>query len=263
MFSIKPDKIADGANLKKLLSNAVVLAPLDSAIRGAYRRYKASSGCTSMVPIMMSTLQKDAFGSAYKNKSKASGCSWIDNLYLNGLLCCPMCGGLGARTIDHYLPQASYPEFAVFSHNLVSCCHECNSKRGDYNSHLVNPRLLHPYYDVATLNRLELHVVCTIYKKGIIGYELDFNSHAFTAADCDRIQNHIVTNVDEAAFLNVMYGKVSDLKIDLRGFSTIERQDEITAKLANLLKYGRGNSWEGALYRGLLLLSAADLMMVV
>ncbi|NVJ46732.1 MAG: hypothetical protein HWE07_06380, partial [Cytophagia bacterium] len=61
---------------------------------------------------------------------------------------CLMCGGYGNGSLDHYLPQSMYPEFAIYSNNLVPACN-CNSLRGnrimDENG---DGRIIHPYYDL-------------------------------------------------------------------------------------------------------------------
>lgn len=74
---------------------------------------------------------------------------------------CPMCGGLGAGSIDHYLPQRAYPEFAFFSANLVPACARCNSSRQDvYKGDEVGERPVHPYFDVFSHQRvLSIQVV--------------------------------------------------------------------------------------------------------
>lgn len=67
---------------------------------------------------------------------------------------CPMCGSMHSGTLDHIFPQANYPEFAVFSKNLVPAC-KCNSKR--QNTLLgaaAGERILHPYYDACLGERL-------------------------------------------------------------------------------------------------------------
>ena len=39
---------------------------------------------------------------------------------------CCLCACRGRRTLDHYLPQATYPEFSVLPLNLVPACWDCN-----------------------------------------------------------------------------------------------------------------------------------------
>jgi hypothetical protein len=67
---------------------------------------------------------------------------------------CPFCGSLKTGTLDHYLPQANYPELIIYSKNLVPAC-DCNSKRrNDVKGINNNQRVLHPYYDDCLNNRI-------------------------------------------------------------------------------------------------------------
>jgi hypothetical protein len=60
---------------------------------------------------------------------------------------CPMCGGFGNGTLDHYLPKNDYPEYSFFSRNLVPACN-CNSLRGETVKGAAPPaRVIHPYFD--------------------------------------------------------------------------------------------------------------------
>lgn len=62
-------------------------------------------------------------------------------------LICLMCGGFGLGTLDHYLPKDIYPEFSLFSENLVPACN-CNSLRGTAHKGTAAPqRVIHPYFD--------------------------------------------------------------------------------------------------------------------
>lgn len=67
---------------------------------------------------------------------------------------CPMCGSLHSGTLDHYLSKNTYPEYAVFSKNLVPAC-KCNSKRGEkLRGANAKQRILHPYFDSCLADRL-------------------------------------------------------------------------------------------------------------
>lgn len=60
---------------------------------------------------------------------------------------CPFCGVGIVSTLDHYLPKAEYPTYAVTPNNLVASCYDCNKKK---KSAILTDReseLLHPYYD--------------------------------------------------------------------------------------------------------------------
>lgn len=69
-------------------------------------------------------------------------------------LTCPMCGSMHSGTLDHYLPKSGFPNFSVFSMNLIPACN-CNSKRKETltgtNAH---ERVLHPYFDACLGERL-------------------------------------------------------------------------------------------------------------
>lgn len=67
---------------------------------------------------------------------------------------CPMCGGLGKGTLDHYLPKDDYPDFTIFSKNLVPAC-DCNLKRNTTVKGKTEPeRVIHPYYDTFIKQRV-------------------------------------------------------------------------------------------------------------
>lgn len=66
---------------------------------------------------------------------------------------CPMCGSMHRGTLDHVLPKDNFPEFSVFTRNLVPAC-KCNNKKGNAVAINVNERILHPYYDNILSQRL-------------------------------------------------------------------------------------------------------------
>ena len=62
---------------------------------------------------------------------------------------CPFCGISESSTLDHYFPKEQYPEFSVFSPNLVPSCSPCNThKRDKIIDEDTNIRLfIHPHFD--------------------------------------------------------------------------------------------------------------------
>ncbi len=67
---------------------------------------------------------------------------------------CPMCGSSNPWSLDHVAPKAKFPEFYLYSRNLVPAC-VCNSKRKDvYVGTRTGERVLHPYYDRILKRRL-------------------------------------------------------------------------------------------------------------
>ncbi|CAN7448880.1 hypothetical protein LJR038_004881 [Acidovorax sp. LjRoot38] len=83
---------------------------------------------------------------------------------LQGLTACPYCGLQKNITTDHYLPKQHFPQYAVFSLNLVPACTDCqmNGAKGEWFPGASKKkgerpkrrpkrgsleRLLHPYFD--------------------------------------------------------------------------------------------------------------------
>lgn len=66
---------------------------------------------------------------------------------------CPFCGHRIVSTLDHSLPKANHPLFAVTPVNLVPCCKDCNHAKGTQTATAEEEQLLHPYYDDVTADR--------------------------------------------------------------------------------------------------------------
>lgn len=67
---------------------------------------------------------------------------------------CPMCGSLASSTVDHYLPKDDFPEYSIFSLNLVPACN-CNIARNNtFIGTVAGERPLHPYFDAVLSTRL-------------------------------------------------------------------------------------------------------------
>jgi len=60
---------------------------------------------------------------------------------------CPYCGQREVSTLDHYLPKALYPTYAVTSYNLVPSCKDCNFGKLDTDLDTRENEVIHPYYD--------------------------------------------------------------------------------------------------------------------
>lgn len=60
---------------------------------------------------------------------------------------CPLCGQRVVKTLDHYLPKATYPTFALTPLNLVPACSDCNKSKLDRQPVDAGDQTLHPYFD--------------------------------------------------------------------------------------------------------------------
>lgn len=88
------------------------------------------------------------YESHFRNKSKR-GRTIYDLLMVAANEKCPYCGGIGRpRNLDHYLPKAHYPQFAILPVNLVPSCRDCNMDgKGDGYAKSEIEQVLHPYLD--------------------------------------------------------------------------------------------------------------------
>jgi hypothetical protein len=60
---------------------------------------------------------------------------------------CPYCGIDSPKTIDHYIPQSSHSEFAIYPMNLIPCCYNCNSTKNRYWKESGKRLFINFYYD--------------------------------------------------------------------------------------------------------------------
>ena len=137
-------EIADNVKLRK--TSYPHLKRVLPSILSCYQSYVAQSGnALSITPIRINSKLKEGLIKNYKGPPKTL--SYIERIRKSSPRVCPMCGSLKTGTLDHLLPKEDYPEFAVFSKNLVPAC-DCNSKRGTKSKNTATgARVLHPYFD--------------------------------------------------------------------------------------------------------------------
>lgn len=248
-----PDR-KDGLQFRAVFRHYASLKNVSTSILKAYRTY-IESKAQGLVPIPLSSGQVEDLERAYANKPGSAGLAWIKELH-NGhsLNYCPLCGGPGCRTIDHHLPDASYPEFSIFSKNLVPSCSTCNPKRNNSNKADAKLLTLSPYFDGDLLDSIKL-ITRVLPPYGDPVFELTFRSETSGDTSESRIKNHIDTSVDIAAFKTWTRGQWSDI------YSQRASRHETFAGFREELEYvlraetiiGNGNSWNAALVRGMLL----------
>ncbi|MCH7352450.1 MULTISPECIES: HNH endonuclease [unclassified Acinetobacter] len=61
---------------------------------------------------------------------------------------CPYCGQTNlVTTLDHYLPQADFPQYSVFTSNLLPSCGTCNNGKLNSIATKYEEQPINPYYD--------------------------------------------------------------------------------------------------------------------
>lgn len=124
------------------MSNATrqLLAPRLAHIQGAHGLFRQSIASTlhQLSPIGLSPEIKSALESAFTNRVGLVK-DMLDAINLgfeeSGVVTCPYCNFGEQWEADHYLPKATFPEFALFHPNLVPICKPCNGqKKGKYRA---------------------------------------------------------------------------------------------------------------------------------
>lgn len=258
-------KVFDRSGLPAIVGHYAILGAMETDIKNAYRYYVRFRGRPTIIPLTTNDAQKAALLAAYENRPVAAGLNWIDLIYYNGLASCPFCGGDGARTIEHYLPKSCYPEFAVFSLNLMPSCGGCNTKRNDMNSYGAPEPLLHPYFDKGLLDRISLYMHITV-DNGLPEFgPLGYDAAGLDEEQIGRVDHHIDSSVDEINYYNKCRALFSDFRLRAKRWSTIAIfRTEVVVYEFNLCKEdGDVNSWRYAFYHGINKLSDDDLSSLV
>jgi hypothetical protein len=122
------------------------------AVLGCYQQYfDANGNALNINPIGVSADLKSGLKSNYNSPPKLL--AYIERVRASSPRVCPMCGSLKTTSLDHVLPKENYPEFSIFSKNLVPAC-DCNTKRKtDTRNLTTGARVLHPYFDDCLLQR--------------------------------------------------------------------------------------------------------------
>lgn len=84
------------------------------------------------------------------SNSKSPARSYYDNLMsIKRSSLCPYCGFAKINHVDHFLPKATFFRYSVMPSNLVPCCSDCNTAKGEYYGDTKSSSLFHPYFDIA------------------------------------------------------------------------------------------------------------------
>lgn len=175
---------------------------------------------------------------------------------------CPMCGSKNTGTLDHLFPREDYPEWTVFSWNLVPAC-KCNSIRGRTLVGAVanNERILHPYFDNVLLNRNLSCSITPINGYRIVDITLDCIAYG---AELNAIQYHIEEVIKKNGIKESLedewikiYQKPRTIINTLPKNDTIVDMNELNYILDDFLeildeRYGTPNNWDSILIHGIL-----------
>lgn len=161
---------------------------------------------------------------------------------------CPFCGIGTVTTLDHYLPKAEFPKFAVLPYNLVASCKDCNTGKLASYATTQNTQTLHPYYDNFTSEQW-------LYARVLQPLKIEFYVNppaTWSQVDKDRVQEHFknyklagrfsIEASNILANLNYKFTQYFSNPTDIK--KELEREYNINKNL-------HLNSWETAMYQAL------------
>jgi hypothetical protein len=253
MKALNYPRAKNNVTLRKLVEKNQCFSGNAIQIKAQYLAYFLQKGNPATItPIGLGQTTIDFLKARYNSPAKKYDLDWISQLRDNhGLAFCPMCGSSNVRTLEHYLPKASYPEFYVFSLNLIPSCSTCNQKRGNLaNAPGVLEPLLHPYFDgnILNLHFLEIQINPPYEAPSFIpnlNNQLPNIMHS-------RAQRHIKKSIDTVAFKDWMTNQWVEWKQKARREPDLNSLiNTISTNLSDHISASGPNTWTAAFLRGL------------
>lgn len=104
---------------------------------------------------------------------------------------CQLCDIDSPATLDHYLPKDIYPEYSIFSKNLVPCCYVCNNKRGSNWINNGKRTTLNMYFDDLPENIFLVSKIRINNDIPIVDFEI--KDEKLNKKESELIKNHFST----------------------------------------------------------------------
>lgn len=237
----------------------LAVVPYAASVRERYAKYHQGKGDPWVVGVVNTFEPIDsALKGLYDSPTEAL--AFIASLRDGEEGACPMCGGSGIGTLDHFLPRHGYAEYSFFSANLVPACSRCNCKRGTTVSggnELERP--LHPYFDEVHANRVLTISIRPDYRaprliptpfglagdaRATVQWHID---NVVVGAGIEKALRRVWASIVNSP-LKVFGRSVRRGNFETRLEEQIEREEEVS---------GSPNCWGSALFHGLSMDAAA------
>lgn len=136
--TIDAESVYESVKNRKTIRNRKILENIKTEVFERYKEYKKTSNELEKI--------SDTIISSPEDREVMKGCyTRSDSSYLETQVIektitnqsiqdqnkCPYCRINKPNTIDHYLPKNQYPEYSILPINLIPCCGECNSLKGE------------------------------------------------------------------------------------------------------------------------------------
>ena len=171
---------------------------------------------------------------------------------------CLYCELSEADTLDHYINKAEYPEFSIFTDNLIPCCSKCNRKKQAWKN--GDKRLIfNNYFDnLVTDEYLFVDIGFSKDIPFIKDVRLDFNGVKAEQEQIELIKRHfdeldLIERYKKPArsSLNKLVESIKNKK-KRRKLSTEDIIEDIESEIDTFEDCFGKNHWEAAVYKGVL-----------
>lgn len=243
---------------KKHISNRVTLEKIKPAIFEDYDMYFNNETRLQILnpDNRIGVAEKVLLHAAYKNGKKIEEikAKILKNMPDVIREKCPYCMLSEPNTFDHYLDKKTFPEYSVFSRNLVPCCSKCNSLKG--SKFLTNNRkrmFISFYFDKMPKNsflkvQIDIENNIPYLRQLTVEFEDDtdisniIETHFKELQLCERYKLPISTR------LSCIWNELSSYE----DYSVEDLKDIIKKKINAIERQYGNNYWETCLYKGIL-----------
>lgn len=147
-------------------ATADILLGARNLVFGAYSQYKSGELC-SLEPVIGDEIIAEKVRSNYVVLRSGALVDDGAKILARSRICC-LCGLRASSELDHYLPKEIFPEFAVYTVNLVPACGVCNKAKDEaYKTDCGDPAFIHAYLDQLPTTERYLRVTLT-FDDGVI-----------------------------------------------------------------------------------------------
>lgn len=164
---------------------------------------------------------------------------------------CQYCSIGEPKQFDHYASQGRFPEFSIFSLNLIPCCGNCNLIKHEGWTHNGNRQFINFYYDTFIQHQL-LHAAFRFHPNDELSVEFSIQAHpSVTASQLSVIKSHM-TKLDlfnrySERATGVVSEVLKKLPLIVGGIAEISNELALDAGIKATV-FG-ANHWASAVYR--------------
>jgi hypothetical protein len=238
-----------------------ILASLFQDIEARYDEYNHNKTKPELVTIVNRLQDEEAaLKSCYDNSVKFKAGLGAATSAAMPTPRCPYCQIDPARTWDHFLPAALFPDYYVYPPNLLRVCSSCNEGKNVGRVHPIR-KTLHPYYDPLSKTR---YLKCTIERRAkltaIFSIDPDRTAHDYDAYIEEVARKHFDSYDLARKFCAESSRMIGDFEREIKDIFEITNSlpDQkwidriIGSQKKALLQKGEGpNNWEIAFWDGM------------